>query len=98
MFFWTEGLSQTTENLRGQFSASFGAYAYLSTSVDCLAWFKDMVSCIFADNRRKVLPTAMGYSPPSGFLAQLISHHRGTFNVRKVLFLRDSHSQDLLRL
>ena len=52
----------------------------------------------FTVNRRKVLPTAIGGRTPSGFLAQLVSHQRSKAEVRKVLFLRESHSKDLLGL
>ena len=52
----------------------------------------------FADNRRKVLPTVIGRTLHRAFLAQLVSHQRSTVEVRKVLFLRESHSQDLIRL
>ena len=52
-----------------------------------LAWRypKTWYPAHFADNRQKVLPTAIGRSPPSGFLAQLVSHQRSTAEVRKVL-------------
>ena len=48
----------------------------------------------FAENGRKILPTTIGQSSPSGFSAQLIPHRRSRIEVRTILFFRQSQSQD----
>ena len=49
-----------------------GANTYLSTFISYLTCVKDMVPTHFADNRRKVLTTAIKRSRPSDFLSRLV--------------------------
>ena len=91
-------LRQTTENVR-PIQRPFWC---LHLFVDSLFWLyviqKHGIHHILRTTEQKRLPAAIERSPPWGFAAQSILHQRSTVEVRKVLFLRESHLQGLLRL
>ena len=57
-----------------------------------------MVSGTFCGQAAESIAYSDRMKSSLAFLAQLVSHQRSTVEVRKVLFLRESHSQDLLGL